>query len=251
MNTVLIQQLNQINREFYTTFAAAFAESRSLAQPSLRRLLAQVPPAGRVLDVGCGHGRVAHLLDQHRPGGCYLGLDFSAEFVRLARQGAAELTRVRAEFQVADLTQPDWQRPLDGRQFDTILILAVLHHLPAYKNRLAILRALREHLAPAGRDTPAHAGGRLILSAWQFTTNARMRRKIVSWDCVGLDPAGLEPGDYLLDWKRGGRGYRYCHLIDQDELARLAAESGWRLLETYRADGKEGDLSLFGVMGNG
>jgi hypothetical protein len=65
---------------------------------------------------------------------------------------------------------------------------------------------------------------------------------------VGLDPIGLEPGDYLLDWKRGGVGYRYCHLVDRDELARLADESDLALAETFRAGGKEGDLSLFGVL---
>ena len=239
MNSDLVQRLAQINREFYMTFAAAFAGSRSLAQPSLQRLLASVPPAGRVLDLGCGHGRIAHLLEGYRPGASYLGLDFSAEFIRLAREGAASIVDVSVDFDVVDLTRPNWSGSLADRRFDTIFLLAVLHHIPAYQNRLDILRTLREHLGP---------GGRLLLSAWQFTTNERMRRKIVSWDCVGLDPAGLEQGDHLLDWKRGGVGYRYCHLIDRDELARLADESGLQIKETWRADGKEGDLSLFGIL---
>ncbi len=239
MIPTLVQRLNNINREFYTVFAAAFAESRSLAQPSLRRLLTLVPPAGRVLDVGCGHGRLAHLLDRHRPGATYQGLDFSVEFVRHAREQAADLVHISATYHLADLTGPNWASPLAGRQYNTVLLLAVLHHIPGYDNRLAILRTLSRYLV---------LDGRMAVSAWQFTTNERMRRKIVSWDQVGLDPAGLEPGDYLLNWKRGGLGYRYCHLIDQEEMARMAAESGLDLLETFRADGKEGDLSLFGVL---
>ena len=239
MNAALVQRLVQINREFYSTFASDFAGSRSLAQPSLRRLLTYIPPAARLLDVGCGHGRIAHLLDRNRPGASYLGLDFSAEFVRLAREGAATIADISVDWEVADVTRPGWSGGLANRHFDTILLLAVLHHIPAYENRLALLCTLRRHLDP---------GGRLILSAWQFTTNERMRRKIVSWECVELDPAGLEKGDHLLDWKRGGLGYRYCHLIDQDELAQLAAESGLKLLESWRADGKEGDLSLFGML---
>jgi SAM-dependent methyltransferase len=235
----LSQQLVQLNREFYSTFATAFAGSRSLAQPSLRRLLDSIPPAARVLDVGCGHGRIAHLLDQERPGASYLGLDFSSEFVRLAREGAAELKRVEPRFEEVDLTRPGWETVLGESRFDTILILAVLHHIPGFETRQGILRVLRRYL---GRN------GRLMLSAWQFTTNARMRRKIVPWDRVGLDPAGLEVGDYLLDWKRGGVGYRYCHLIDEDELAELASGSDLSLLESWRADGKEGDLSLFAIL---
>jgi capsular polysaccharide biosynthesis protein len=58
----------------------------------------------------------------------------------------------------------------------------------------------------------------------------------------------LDPGDYLLDWKRGGRGLRYCHLVDEAEIERLAAESGLRVCETFRAGGREGDLSLFAVL---
>jgi 2-polyprenyl-3-methyl-5-hydroxy-6-metoxy-1,4-benzoquinol methylase len=240
MDASLVQQLNQINQRFYTQFAGAFAGSRSLNQPSLTRLLNYVPAGGRVLDVGCGHGRIAHLLNRERPGARYVGLDFSAEFVRLARQGAADLTEIVAQFEVADLLQPSWNGVLAGQQFDTILILAVMHHIPGFQNRQTILQNLRGHLAPTGR---------LVLSAWQFTSNQRMRRKIVSWDKVGLErTAELEVGDYLLDWKRGGVGYRYCHLIDQEELTRLAAGSDLKLLESFRADGKEGDLSLFGVM---
>ncbi len=75
-----------------------------------------------------------------------------------------------------------------------------------------------------------------------------MRRKIVPWARVGLDPTGLEEGDFLLDWKRGGVGYRYCHLIDEQEIVALASGSDLSLRESWRADGKEGDLSLFAVL---
>jgi tRNA (uracil-5-)-methyltransferase TRM9 len=239
MDPRVVQQLIRINREFYTAFASAFAESRSLLQPSLHRVLAHVPPAGQVLDVGCGHGRVALLLDRHRPGATYLGLDFSSRLISLAQEGTASLSRVAVAFDVADLTESGWSQGLENRYFDTILLLAVLHHIPACQNRLEILQILSDHLLPDGR---------LIVSAWQFTTHPRMQRKIVAWSRVGIDPAGLEPGDYLLDWKRGGVGYRYCHLIDEEELTRLAAGSGLQLLESWRADGKEGDLSLFGIL---
>ncbi len=242
MKPALVQRLNEINRDFYTRFAGAFAESRSLTQSSLRRVLDRVPPGGRVLDLGCGHGRVAHLLDQHRPGARYLGLDFSDDLLRLARDGAVGLERIETEFMPADLTEPGWARVLESRRFEAALALAVLHHIPGYENRRSILRDLGRHLSPAGS---------LVISTWQFTTNERMRRKIVSWDRVHVDPAGLEAGDHLLNWKRGGYGYRYCHLIDLNELSRLAAESGLVVEETFYADGKEGNLSLFGVLKQG
>jgi tRNA (uracil-5-)-methyltransferase TRM9 len=239
MDPALVRRLNQINQAFYTDFAASFADTRALGQPELARVIDLVPPAGRVLDVGCGHGRIAHLLDRRTSGTTYVGLDFSAAFIRLAQERAGLLQKVQAEFEAIDLLDPQWSSRLSGRQFDIILVLAVLHHIPAYSNRLAILQRLGERLATHGR---------LVVSTWQFTSSVRMRRKIVRWEQVGLDPAGLEPGDHLLDWKRGGLGYRYCHLVDRAELERLVSDSGLVLVETFRAGGKEGDLSLFGIL---
>lgn len=239
MDAALAQRLNELNKTFYHQFAAAFAESRNLEQAEFSRLIDLVPPGGRVLDVGSGHGRIAHLLDRRGLSATYLGLDFSVAFVRLARDWASELESVKAEFQVVDILDPGWNSILGGRLFDAILILAVLHHIPGYANRLAILKDLADHLAPEAS---------LVVSTWQFASRARMRRKIVPWERVGLDEAGLEPGDYLLDWKRGGVGYRYCHLVDRDELDRLARASGLVVRETFRAGGREGDLSLFGIL---
>jgi len=169
----------------------------------------------------------------------YLGLDSSSQLIELAIQRTAHLERVAADLLVADLLAPAWRDAVSGRKFDVILLLAVLHHVPGFDNRLALMRALAEHL---------DHGGKLVVSVWQFADHPRMRRKIVSWDNVGVQPAGLEPGDYLLDWKRGGTGYRYCHQVDMAELNRLAGAAGLELLETFRADGKEGNLSLYGVM---
>jgi hypothetical protein len=70
----------------------------------------------------------------------------------------------------------------------------------------------------------------------------------VDWAEVGIAEETLDPGDYLLDWKREGRGLRYCHLVDEAEVERLAAESGFRVRETFRAGGREGDLSLFAAL---
>jgi 2-polyprenyl-3-methyl-5-hydroxy-6-metoxy-1,4-benzoquinol methylase len=128
---------------------------------------------------------------------------------------------------------------LPGAPFDCAVVLAVLHHIPGYNLRERVLRDVAALLEPHGC---------LILSTWQFLDSSRMRRKIVDWAGVGIAEEALEPGDYLLDWKRGGSGLRYCHLVDKPEVERLAAESGLRVCETFRAGGREGDLSLFAVL---
>lgn len=228
-----------LNREFYGTFAPHFSASRTTSDPALTCILPHIPDCATVLDAGCGNGRLALLLDAERPGARYVGVDAVPALIELARAQAEALAHVRAEFRVADLTRAGWSADLPGAPYQRIALLAVLHHLPGFDRRRRVLRELGGLLAPDGR---------LILSTWQFMVSPRLRRKIVDWDAVGLDPRAVEPGDYLLDWKRGGRGLRYCHFADREELARLAAGAELHLRETFRAGGREGNLSLFGVL---
>jgi len=234
--------LNQINREFYAAFAASFSETRSESAQELQVILPYIADGARVLDIGCGNGRVAALLGRQRQSVTYIGVDASEEMIDRARR-----TEHSAEFVVADLTRPDWTDCLPGqegsqpgpRAFDCVLMLAVLHHIPGGDVRARLMRQVRELLAPQGR---------LVVSTWQFMDNERMRKKIVPWSTVGIDERELEPGDVLLDWKRGGAGLRYCHWIGKDELDTLAAQAALNVVETWRAGGREGNLSLYAVL---
>lgn len=245
MDKAIVERLLSLNQQFYTAFARHFSASRPLTDPALTSILPYLPPRARVLDVGCGNGRLAHLLDRERPGASYVGIDGVPALIATARADAEALTNVPAAFHVADIARLGWGGVLAARgdegvgRFDCVVCLAVLHHLPGFGLRLQVMREMAALLG---------AGGRLIVSTWQFLDSERQRRKIVAWAEAGIEEWMLEPGDYLLDWKRGGRGLRYCHLVDEDKLARLAAGSGLRVCETFRAGGREGNLSLFGVL---
>jgi 2-polyprenyl-3-methyl-5-hydroxy-6-metoxy-1,4-benzoquinol methylase len=126
--------------------------------------------------------------------------------------------------------------------FDCVLMLAVLHHIPDGTLRVRIMRQARDLLSPEGC---------VIISVWQFLENERMRRKIVPWSTVGIDDRELEPGDTLLNWKRGGAGLRYCHWIGEDELRAMSAQAGLKVTETFRAGGREGNLSLYAILSVG
>ena len=116
--------------------------------------------------------------------------------------------------------------------------MAVLHHLPGYALRLRVVREMAALLRP---------GGRLLFSTWQFLASLRLSRRLVAWQALGVDPAGVEPGDALLPWTQGAYALRYCHQLDPAEVAKLAADAGLAVLTTYRADGKEGNLNLYAV----
>jgi SAM-dependent methyltransferase len=239
-----VQSLLTLNQVFYQTFAANFSATRMRVQPGVRRILASISPQARILDLGCGNGEAAFSLASQDHRGAYLGLDFSAELLTIARQRLAD--HPHFSFMQADLGTPDWDA-LDGTpfggdsaawQFDLILAFAVLHHLPGRDlHRQTCLKANRL-LSP---------GGCFIHSNWQFLNSDRLRQRIQSWEVAGLDPACMDPGDYLLDWRQGGRGLRYVHHFNPAELTSLAQMTGFKVVESFSSDGEGGNLGLYQV----
>ena len=245
MKPELIERLNQINQEFYAAFATSFSETRKSPR-ELEVILPYIADGARVLDIGCSNGRVAALLAEHRHDVMYVGIDSSPELIARSRMHDASRRSQVASFWVADIAKPDWTNYLPQWReeagtgaFDCILLLAVLHHIPGSDVRARIMRQVCELLSPRGR---------VVISTWQFVDNERMRKKIVPWSAAGIDEHELEPGDALLSWKRGGVGLRYCHWIGEDEMRLLAAQAGLNVVETFRAGGREGTLSLYGVL---
>ncbi len=227
MEEHVIKQLNALNRDFYDAFAASFAASRGASEPGLERLLKALPAGSRVLDLGCGQGRVAGLL----PPSCnYTGVDFSAGMLAEARRRAPQ-----ARFVQADLLEAGWE-DVAGAPWDFVLLRAVLHHIPAYQVRLHLVQRAARLLAPQGT---------LALANWQFLRVPRLRQRIRPWEELGLDPAQLELHDYLLDWRREGEGLRYVHWIDEEETRRLITDAGLVLDQMFYADGHDNALTLY------
>lgn len=234
MREEVVDLLKNLNRQFYDDFAESFAASRGNTEPGLDHLLASVQPGDRVLDLGCGQGRIARLLP---PRCSYTGVDFSAKMLAIAQQQAGE-AGVQARFLLGDLLAPIW--PVDAADgYRWVILRAVLHHVPGAQNRQAVV-------AHAARTLLA--GGQLIIANWQFLEIERLRRRLLPWNSIGLTPDDVEPGDYLLDWQRDGFGMRYVHLVDEDETLTLAHSAGCQVETLFRADGHHNNLTLYALL---
>jgi len=143
-----------------------------------------------------------------------------------------------AEFREVDLTM----LPAISNQLSTnwslITSFATLHHIPSNEIRLDILKTVHGLLATSGR---------LIHSNWQFLNSQRLRQRVQQWSAAGLTESDVDENDYLLDWRSGGIGLRYVHHFSEDELANLAKSSGFRIVETFFSDGKEGNLTIYQI----
>jgi SAM-dependent methyltransferase len=127
---------------------------------------------------------------------------------------------------------------LEVDQFDLVFAFASFHHIPGQGNQIQILQKIHRLL---------HVDGRFVHSNWQFLNSDKLRKRIQPWSMIGLRVENVDPGDYLLDWRRGGHGLRYVHHFNQDELITLAEKTGFQVVETFYSDGEGGRLGLYQV----
>lgn len=238
MKTETARQLLALNKQFYQTFGREFASTRQRVQPGVMRVLEMLSGEESILDLGCGNGELARELVRRGHRGAYTGLDFSVTLLEVARHGWED---VPATFLRADLGNPNWDRKIAASArlpYDLVFAFATLHHIPTAEARQSILEKVHTFLRPAGR---------FIHSEWQFLNSDKLRSRIQPWAEVGLEQADLEAGDYLLDWRGGGRGLRYVHHFDEEELESLAKASGFRVRNAFLSDGENGRLGLYQV----
>lgn len=243
MENQTVHQLLGINRQFYQTFAGHFSATRQRLQPGVCRILSTLDPQANLLDLGCGNGELWQELQRRQHAGQYIGLDFSPGLLSQATglNGSAQ-----AVFIEADLASPDWPERLPLCLPDIILAFASLHHLPGLALRQQVLSSVHRLLAQTAAARPAKHKY-FILSVWQVESWPKFSQRILPWESVGLSPELLEPGDYLLDWRHGGRGLRYVHHFTPAELADLASACGFLIQDSYLSDGKNGALGLYQV----
>ena len=118
---------------------------RLWAEPSIdpmhRRIAAEVPiERGRLLDLGCGGGKLAHLIAAARPGLRVVGLDSSEPMIRTARN---RWDLANLEFRVGTL-----EKSGSTEEFDFALTVLSFHHWEEPEETLA---AVHRALAPGGR----------------------------------------------------------------------------------------------------
>lgn len=133
----------------------AFLKGRVLLS-DLELVERQVPLAGEIIDLGCGHGLFANLMALGSGERRVTGIDLDAARIALAQAAAGPLPNV--SFLCADI------RSAALPAADAVTIVDVLYLMPLAQ-QLEVLRAVREKLRP---------GGLLVLKAqerrprWKF-----------------------------------------------------------------------------------
>jgi tRNA (uracil-5-)-methyltransferase TRM9 len=237
MNAATVERLISLNRRFYTDHGHDFSQTRGRLQPGVMRLLDLLDGSESILDLGCGNGELARTLSRREHRGHYVGIDFSPPLLDEAQRQAFAFPVHFIRADIAELAATGDALPVTGK-WPLITAFAVLHHLPGFELRLALIRNIHNLLA---RD------GLFIHSSWQFLSSPRLKARLQPWDAAGLDLEDVDAADYLLDWRVGRRGLRYVHHFDEAELSELAHLGHFDVDETFYSDGENRRLSMYQV----
>jgi len=201
------------------------------------KLLA-LAPGHDVLDLGCGHGRIANALAAR--GARVTGLDASQHFLAVARRDAAA-TGVAVDYREGDMRALPWEGA-----FDAALIWFTTFGYFSDADNERVVRQAAKALKP---------GGRLLIE--QINRNALLRRGLPTNHVVRRgDDMMIDIVDYdgLADRSlterivlRGGamrRAKYFVRLYSPAELTALLTDAGFRTVDIHGQDGEP--FTLYG-----
>ena len=228
------KELLDIVRRNYEAIASEFSETRKkYLWPELIKLTRAVKDGDKILDVGCGNGRLleAFLGKQIK----YLGVDQSDKLLTIARQDR-QVDMIKPEFIKGDILELG---KIPELNFNHVFAIAVLHHLPGRDLQIKALKQLRNKLAD---------NGRIIVVVWNMWSKAwkkkNFRRLIIQFALLKLIkknlpmPVGkMDFGDIVFDWKNSNGkiiGQRYYHAFRRRELKKIIKKAGLKTKRLYK-----------------
>lgn len=215
--------LNIVKRN-YEEIADDFNESRKkYIWPEILKLTANIKNKDKVIDVGCGNGRLLEALKNKQVE--YLGVDNSARLINIAKSRYANI-----RFTTCDILELS---KIPQINFDYVFCIAVLQNIPGQKLRIIALKQLKNKISQDGR---------IIISVWNMWSNKwkkkKFKRLIIKFALLKLiKKNNMDWGDLLFDWhsqgvKRGSK--RYYHAFRKRELKKIIKKAGLKIEKIYK-----------------
>lgn len=194
-------------RTTYDRVAEDFSASRKRHWPEMNLISDGMPHGAKVLDLGCGDGRLFEILKVKKVD--YTGVDFSRSLLELAKKKYPQ-----QEFIEQDITKLDL-----NRRYDRIVLLAAFHHIPGKSSRQKTLKNIGNHL---------NADGVLIISVWNLWQWRHWKYFLIALVRSLFTFFREDPRDLFIPFGKE-KMPRYYHAFFPFELKRLLQQSGFSI----------------------
>jgi len=212
MDTKKALQIIAENKKSYNAIASDFDITRQYAWPEFEFLKPYIKDRSRVLDIGCGNGRLyKYLNDELRKTNCeYIGIDQSEELIKIAGKNYP-----KADFQVVDI----FNLPFRDGKLDIVAGMAFFHHIPSEELRHRVLKEIYRVLTP---------GGILFMSNWNLAQCKLIKKYKLSIFDFYFSHNWLDAGDFWISFKDAPR---YYHHFRKKEIIKLCQTAGFKVKE--------------------
>jgi len=210
MNKKRVQKILKQNKENWQTMAETFSRTRRENWNELKFLTEYIKDGQKILDLGCGNGRLYQLFQDKNIE--YIGVDNSEGLIKISKERFN-----KPEFIVADAL--NLETHFSENEFDIIVSIAFLHHIPSEELRLKILKDCFSLLKP---------NGFLIFTVW----NLRQWKLIWRYRLYSLF---FGKRDVFVPWKAGSEKIeRYHHVFTLREIKRITKQAGFKIIRCHK-----------------
>ena len=152
MNLDKAYKILEENKQTYNEIAEEFNQTRNKYDSLLDELKKHIKNNEKVLDLGCGNGRLYQLFKGKNIN--YIGIDFAENLINIAKGKYGNY------FKTADILN----LPFPNENFDSVWSVSVLHHIPSAEMRKRVLSEIKRVLRP---------NGRVVVTCWRIKSFLR------------------------------------------------------------------------------
>jgi 2-polyprenyl-3-methyl-5-hydroxy-6-metoxy-1,4-benzoquinol methylase len=224
MNKQTQKNLLGLVKANYEEIADQFNETRKkYLWPELVELTKIIKDGDKILDVGCGNGRLLEAFKNKKIN--YTGVDASESLIEHAQKLYPNNKFLAGD--VLDLGK------IPEMNFDYVFSIALLHHLPGSDLRIAALKQLKNKVAE---------NGKIIIIVWNLWSQKKFKKLIYKFFLLKLIKKNLpfgrmDFGDILFDWKNSAgeaQSRRYYHAFTKMELRKIIKKAGLKIDKLYK-----------------
>lgn len=212
----------------YDKFSSEFSASRQNLWPELLEFKKYLKYGIKILDLGCGNGRLISLLKDCEID--YIGSDISSSLLNYAKK--QEKGKIKGfEFIEGDMTRIDFEK----ESLDIVFMIASFHHLENKKKRIELLKKMNNWLKKDGL---------LIMTNWNLWEKRNFKKYFKClFDCSM--PKTFK--DFIIPFKnnRGeSLGKRFYHSFTMLEIEKLMKKTGFQIVENKYSDKKKNIITI-------